>query len=361
MFSKKYTTVFFIFLFFIPLIDGIIHFSPRLLKAKNTENRTLAQSPTMNIDNLDKFPSKYENYYNDHFMLRDVFISWYNRVRAVYFNVSPVPDKAIIGKNGWLFFTGKELPLFRNTDHFSFAEMDFILKKLERRKKYFEERNCSMYIFIVPPKSLVYPEYIGESIKENYLKTNGQLLTEYIKKNSRISITYLLQELLNAKNKSKPDLFAHTDNHWSEYGAYIGCKAMTKEIKFSFKELQPIEDSLLLLKDTVAKSGNIANMIGISDDIVEYTTLVRLKKYKANESKKRGYHIPKDIPPWDYGRVKEINDTKLPTMLIIDDSFGERCIPFLSESFSRSTYIFDSWQYGLNDSIVSVNLQHKVD
>ena len=354
MFSKKYITVTFLCLFFIPLIDGLFHISPLLITSKNTENRTLALKVEMDINNLDKFPMKYESYYNDHFMMRDVFISWYNRIRAVYFGVSPIPEKAIIGKSGWLFFTGDELPLYSNTKHLSVYDMDFILKEFERRKKHLQQKNCEMYIFIVPPKSLVYPEYLSDLIQENYLKTNGLILTEYIKKNSQISITYLLQEFLDAKNKDKPALYLHTDNHWSEYGGYIGSNAITKVLSITHKELQPIDEAQLVLKDTAAVPGNIATMIGIQDDVMEHTTLVKLKKTKAHFGKEKGYPVPVNIPAWEYERVREVDNTKLPKMLMMDDSFGSYFIPFLSENFSHSTYLFDSWRYGLNDSIINI-------
>ena len=41
----------------------------------------------------------------------------------------------------------------------------------------------------------------------------------------------------------------------------------------------------------------------------------------------------------------------------MDDSFGSYFIPFLSENFSHSTYLFDSWRYGLNDSIINIEKQ----
>jgi hypothetical protein len=41
-------------------------------------------------------------------------------------------------------------------------------------------------------------------------------------------------------------------------------------------------------------------------------------------------------------------------ILIIRDSFGDHLVPFISEIFDESVFIFDGWRYELNDSIVEI-------
>ena len=51
------------------------------------------------------------------------------------------------------------------------------------------------------------------------------------------------------------------------------------------------------------------------------------------------------------------NDS-LPKLLMIRDSFARTVIPYLSEHFSESVYIFDGWHHEFNEDIV---LEEKAD
>ncbi|HSH66680.1 MAG TPA: hypothetical protein VLB84_13025, partial [Bacteroidia bacterium] len=73
---------------------------------------------------------------------------------------------------------------------------------------------------------------------------------------------------------------------------------------------------------------------------------------QATKVEQKEYVIP------DYAEMKdeyelqfENKNKDLPRLLLIRDSFGTFIIPFLSESFSHSTCIFDAWKYKLNEDI----------
>ena len=66
-----------------------------------------------------------------------------------------------------------------------------------------------------------------------------------------------------------------------------------------------------------------------------------------------GYPVVKGFPyPWEFEMVRERKDTTMPKLLLISDSFAGNLFPYISEPFSRSVKIFDSWQYKLNEEIV---------
>ena len=76
--------------------------------------------------------------------------------------------------------------------------------------------------------------------------------------------------------------------------------------------------------------------------------------YRAKDVEKAGYTVTHGFPyPWAFEADREIENSKLPKALIISDSFGGMIFPFVSESFSRTVRIFDSWQYKLNEDIVN--------
>ena len=66
-----------------------------------------------------------------------------------------------------------------------------------------------------------------------------------------------------------------------------------------------------------------------------------------------GFTPPKYFSyPDNYEIVIVTNDKSLPKTLIIRDSYTNALMPFLSNSFSKSTYIWDSWKFKDNMEIV---------
>jgi hypothetical protein len=67
---------------------------------------------------------------------------------------------------------------------------------------------------------------------------------------------------------------------------------------------------------------------------------------------------PHKTPDWAqelyyYEIVRTTSDPKLPNIVFINDSFTDAMIPFLSESFDTTTFIFDAWRYERNDAIIN--------
>jgi len=352
MFSKKYIVVIFLFVLLVPAIDSVFNVSKLLVDEKSSENRALTEKPEVDINKLDYFPSKYDLYYNDHFMLRDLLINVYNHIKAICFNVSPIPDKAFIGKENWLYMKDEELT-YNGSNRFSDSDLVVVLKEFERRKEYLKQRNCSMYIYIIPPKFTVYPEYVGKNIKRNDKPTQGGQVAEYFKKNSDIPVTYLLPALLKAKSAENPLLFCTTDNHWSDYGAYIGYKEIISQLSYTYNQLKPLGENDLEASDTIIDGGNIAMMMNMEKHYTERKHRLKPAKPCTQNGKKQNYPPPSGFPyPWDFETQKDCSNKKLPKALVIHDSFMLKMIPFFAENFSHSTYIFDAWQYKLNENIV---------
>ena len=100
--------------------------------------------------------------------------------------------------------------------------------------------------------------------------------------------------------------------------------------------------------------GNLAvmlNMTGRFEDAI--INLDPLTGPKAKLEEKKGYPIPPGFPyAWEYELGYSTGNEALPSALIIRDSFGTPIIPFLSEKFERSMFIFDNWHYTANEHII---------
>src|ERR1044072_2754253 len=89
--------LFFFGVILLPSINSEFH----LFKEKTgNENRTKAVKPNDTIP-LSQYIKAYDDYYTDNFSLRDNIIEQHNRFELSFFNVSPVPDGVVVGKDGW--------------------------------------------------------------------------------------------------------------------------------------------------------------------------------------------------------------------------------------------------------------------
>jgi hypothetical protein len=351
MFSKRGTVIIFLSVLFLPFILSSLNIPELFVKKTNTENRSLAKAPEININVLDGYPSKYSDYYNDQFPFRDALVEAYSYIKTRCFYESPIPDKVSIGKENWLYYVEDEVKLYNGSRRLSDSSLNLYLNEFTRREKYLEKRNCSMYIYIVPAKLIVYPEYFGKDIKRYNKQSEGEQLAEYIQKHSDVHITYLLSTLLKVKNADNPLLYYKTDTHWSDYGSFIGYTEIMRQVSSTCSNLKILTEKDMVTSDTDFNCGNLSVMMHAQNYFIEKRHSLNLKKTLAVNAPNQNYPPPENFPtPWQFQR--NTPDTTLARALIIGDSFMIAAMKFLVESFSHTTLIFDAWRYKLNENIV---------
>jgi len=351
MFSKRSTVIIFLSVLFLPFILSSLNIPALFVTKANKENRSLAKAPEININILDRYPSQYSDYYNDQFPFRDALVEAYGYIKTRCFNESPIPDRVVIGKEDWLYYSEGEMKLYNGTKRLSDSSLNLYVDEFKRREKYLKERNCSMYIYIVPAKLVVYPEYFGKDIKRYNKQPEGEQLAEYVKKHSDVHITYLLSTLLKAKNANSPLLYYKTDTHWSDYGSFVGYTEIMRQLSPTFSNLKILTEKDMAASDTDYDSGNLSVMMHVQNYFIEKRHSMYPKKRLAVIAPNQNYPPPDDFAyPWQFQR--NTPDTTLARALIIGDSFMIATMGFLAESFSHATFIFDAWKYKLNENIV---------
>jgi hypothetical protein len=313
----------------------------------------MATEPIFDVNHLDRFPAQYEKYYNDTFTVRSLMIKYYNFLNIVLFHKSPVPDQVIIGNNGWLFMAGTEKDAYRGKEPLTELELNTIKAELEYRQKYLSERGCKFYYLIAPTKANVYSEYFPNTIfKLNKLSWSEQLIS-FLNKNSYVKPVNVLNTL--RKNRGNNPLYYKNDNHWTQFGAFYSANEFFNTMKTDFPQtaIQQLEN--YNVNKIQKNSGNLSTMISDTSLFKDYFyTLLPKSGFVAQVAPNVGYPCVPGFPYcWEYEKVKEIKNSKLPKLLIISDSFGEAFFPFAAENFSRSVKIFDAWQYKLNEDIVN--------
>jgi len=341
--------ILFVCIIFLPMLENVLNISSEY---ENTENRTKAPLPKFDIEYLDPYPSEYENYFNDNHNFRGELLLLNSKFKFNILNISPV--KIVVeGKNGWLY-TSKYIESYINSWLFTNIELDSLYKIYSQRSKWLDEKGIKHYIAIVPNKAHVYPEFLPDRLKKSRVTKTDQFI-KTLEKIPNLNVFYLRDALIEEKEKSPYNLFYKTDQHWNEYGAIIGVKKIVSEIKKDFPEMKDVELSDFIIDTTNTDGRGLARMLMLQKSIKEMVIDVNhIDSTKSNKIDTLIYPIPEVFPYKDRHQVYySSNDKKLPKVLVIRDSFTDALIDKLPNSFSETTYIWDTWCYELHEDIVA--------
>ena len=241
----------------------------------------------------------------------------------------------IAGKNGWLFFSGNaEIEDARHITRFSEDQLHRWCVNYNLKKKWLKQQGVQYLLVIAPNKSSVYPEYLPNGLKMVREASALDDFMEYMKKNSEVDIVDLRKSLISAKDRET--VYFKTDTHWNNYGAFVAYSDIMKAVKRLVPEIEYLQLDNFKIDKKLSAAGDLAGMIGgqslMSD--YQYHFLPR-KAFTASvvekSEKVRGTF------------TMEKRDVNLPRATVFRDSFFIALVPFLAESFSSSTYYWQTW------------------
>ncbi len=347
--------VIFMLLLIIPTVESVFHVFPEV---ENNENRAMKELPVLNINELDVFPEEFDVFYSDNFDLRNQLLKFNSGMKFNMFNKPPVEGKAFIGEDGWMYIVKDEMDIYLGNNLANENKLKRYHDIFKYRKDFLDSIGCVYYVVIVPIKTSIYPEFLPLSKR----KTNQLTLTDQVVNMldtvDGMNIVDLRSKLVNAKGGIR--LYHKTDNHWNDFGGFIAYQAMIEAIQYDFSIIEPNSISDYSI-DSITKNGLVlTKMMGIYDGV--YENVITVKKTDiplSHRGVKRNYPVLKNFPYVnDYEIVYEVDNDSLPKLMVVRDSFGKSVMPYMSEHFSKSVYIFDGWHHWLNEEIV---LEEKPD
>lgn len=319
-------------------------------------------------------------YMDDQFGFRNYYIYLYNWINVKIFQSSP-RESVILGKDGWLFYdrinsekteekelkqlsihlSEKEIknikkdkisyfeyniPDYLGLVPYSENELELIKENIENLEILLKKKNIQLYLFFVPNKHTVYPEYLPNwilSFKKK--KSKMEQVMEYMKKNSKFKITDSLEHLLNEK-KSK--LYLKHDTHFNNYGSYIFYQMIHKELQKTHNLILPD----FKLSQEITSSGDLIDMLGLVNDFTETVPVISPKRTIAKQCDKN-----KEIDMID--RIMTISQScffthnkSLPKIVIYGDSFGDQLAIFLKED-SEQLYFFLTIKFSIDEKFIN--------
>ena len=304
------------------------------------EKRELASFPEAPKDfkTLLQFPKKFEDYYNDHFGLREVLIDRYHREMRKRFGQSSVPN-VVTGKEGWYFYTANRLlDDFRGLVPLTEQQLISWKEDLVHKRDWLAKQGIHYLFVFVPDKQTIYPEYLPDYFQKAKGTTRIEQLMEHLKQDRDVGILDLRPGLLNAK--SERQLYQKTDTHWNEYGAFVGYKEVMHQLSQWFPKEQFKLD--FYFHDTTMEhpAGDLAKMLGLHETIKEIHPLLKERHFCAQRMELNleieNFRKMKETEPF----MKGCRDANLRALVFIDSFFGS-IEPFFSENFQKVVYL---WQ-----------------
>ena len=299
------------------------------------DNRPLASIPKIGI--YKEFPVLFSNYFNDHLGLRNLSIVTSRWIRFNVFNVSP--NKSVtVGKNDWLFFTSDIHYIDSiNAQPFKQNDLEQIKNNFLNIQNKFKDKGIKFYFLVAPNKQSIYPEYLPDYMKKINPDSRLDQLTSYLAEFKEINFINPKKELGGIKKISP--VYLKYDTHWNNMGAFVAYQKLGKKINQDFP----------IVKTKSLDDYNLVEKEAINRDLLEVQMGIT-EGFKETEKVFENINIKSKIVEGDCPDVyktcgtliKEINNPKLPKLVMFRDSFGNKLIPFISEHFRRSYYYWGS-------------------
>ncbi len=303
-------------------------------KTDLVENRKLADFPKFNLNKITDYPEAFEGYFDDHFGFRSFLIKLNGKYKRKVFGIKEEKAKVLSGKDEWLFFTGNDsVEDYRGLSTFTPEHLEKWADILTKKQEYLKSVGVDYLFVVAPNKSSIYPEYLPDWMTKVAPQTPLDQLLSYLKRRTDLNVLDLRDSLLAKKNNGVL-LYHPTDTHWNSMGAFVGYREIMAHLGLPFTR-HALSDHDVDLSFAPKRGGDLAKMLGIQSEVRETAPQVVPIHMTATKQ----FDFPG--PPRDI--LMQAEDRTLPRLLVFRDSFSEALIPFLSESFSYSRYVWSGW------------------
>nr|WP_298147239.1 alginate O-acetyltransferase [uncultured Pseudomonas sp.] len=167
----------------------------------------------------------FESHYDKQFPVKELGTNVWAALQYVLFNTGR--PGVMIGEHGWLYSAEEFQPVADGTQH-----LRENLRLIEGVRNYLAQRDIRLLLAIVPAKSRLYPEYVGDNHVTALRQDSYQRLHQEAQRLG-IPAPDLLTPLQAAKSEGL--LFMRTDTHWTPKGADIVARQLSDAIKRNFQ------------------------------------------------------------------------------------------------------------------------------
>jgi hypothetical protein len=236
-----------------------------------------------------------------------------------------------IGEDSWLYVSAylqsAYFVLFGNDD------LAAIKQTLTERGEYLDNLGIKYYLLIPPTKASAYKEFRPKFYKKFNLMPNVDNVIRLFDETKLVTTTPLAMAVNQTKQVAAIPIYYKYDSHWNSMGAKVGYDMIMRTIKQDFPNIHPIPNESYDISFDSTYEADLAKSIAIGDLIPRTEVVYSLKS---------GSQVI-DGAPKPYGHFAIFKDNVTGDsikVLMFHDSFGVALMPFLSQSFSQSTFLW---------------------
>jgi alginate O-acetyltransferase complex protein AlgJ len=238
--------------------------------------------------------------------------------------------KAVVGKDGWLFFTAeKSVQDYQNAIPFAWGDLVEVQQNLDVLNAQLQSRGITLLVVIAPDKSSIYPDYMPAEIPVINKNSRLDQFVFYMRNYGKTQVLDLRPTLRQAR-KTRQVYYA-TDTHWNDYGAFAAYAKIIATLRKTYPDLKAYPLQRFNYVALGPQHLDLAENIG-SAALTEEKFELRLTGNTTQE---------KELPLED-GRHVTLTwnaDQRLPRALVYHDSFFFAVIPMLSANFSSVVFV----------------------
>lgn len=324
-------------LLLLPTFDQILGFSEQFQSTENKRNTR----PELHFPHVRSFVKQFDPYYKENFGFRNALFYVYSRWQLWGLNQSPLPEKVVVGKQGW-FFLGDSynnvIKQHRGLMPLSADSGRLIANHLAQRQAELARQGIKLYVLIAPDSHSIYPEFLPDRLAHTTGPTRLDVLRQAVTTQTNVSFIDLRDTLRAAKKDEV--VYYQTDTHWNDYGTLVGSAALLNRIQRDVPTLRPVQKNDFLITKMKGGTGDLVRMMALQDAIRDPF-----------------FYEIKPAPPVLARKVAEIPNTETgpnssgfpsvrfvgpspaaPKLLFIGDSFSHSMMPLVAGYFRESYF-----------------------
>ncbi|GAB3500268.1 hypothetical protein GCM10027341_25220 [Spirosoma knui] len=334
MLRSKLIAYVFALLLLLPMLDQVLGLSTRF---GSTENRQLNGVPPLNFPHVRSFVKQFDQYYKENFGWRNALFYAYSRWKLYVLGESPLPEKVVVGKNGW-FYLGNSynnvMDQHRGLQPLSADSARVIANHLQLRQQELARQGIRLYVFIAPDSHTIYPEHLPDQLQVSAEPTRLDVLKKAIVQQG-LPLIDVRDTLWAAKRNHV--VYNQTDTHWNDYGTLIGCASLINYILRDEPSVPAMRLSDFQIQKQRGIGGDLVRMLTVQDDMKD--PVYYFIKPVAARTARQTETVPN--PAFGFPSTRYVGSgTK--KLLFIGDSFSHSMMQLLPGYFRESFFVRDN-------------------
>ncbi|MBQ8475291.1 MAG: hypothetical protein IJ499_06515 [Clostridia bacterium] len=282
----------------------------------------------------------------------------YNRPKANLAALRPGAKSqgVLLGYDDYMFYQDT-LYDFEGNGFLAKSIYDRTVEVLRQRNDWAEAHGKKFYFVIAPNKNSVYPDYMPD----NYTLAEYRRYDQFVELLTEAGITAVdLRDSLRQAVADNPqqNLYYKYDTHWNNHAGYYAYRTTMDLIDDDFPNVVIHDKSEYQINYCETYMKDLAYYLGYYDKIKDYGPVYTLK---SGKTARLSYYRPQAgwgqfvfAHTWEDGYSDSLkfyqytNDynTSAPNIYIMRDSYSIAMIPFLKDSFYKSTH---NWTFSFSE------------